>query len=68
MDKVKTLRKKCNSSISIDGGLSMDTIDTAAEAGANMIVVEVCVHTCDPYDDQQFERARGGGRSHGRHL
>ena len=32
--------KKCGNSINIqvDGGLSMDTIDTAAEAGANMIV------------------------------
>tara|TARA_A100001035_G_scaffold265904_1_gene248474 strand:- start:257 stop:955 length:699 start_codon:yes stop_codon:yes gene_type:complete len=40
MDKVKTLRKKCGNSVNIqvDGGLSMDTIDTAAEAGANMIV------------------------------
>ena len=40
MDKVKKLRMKEGKSINIqvDGGLSMDTIDTAAEAGANMIV------------------------------
>ena len=40
MDKVKKLRTKEGKSINIqvDGGLSMDTIDTAAEAGANMIV------------------------------
>ena len=40
MEKVRTLRKKEGKSINIqvDGGLSMDTIDAAAEAGANMIV------------------------------
>lgn len=40
MAKVKALRDKCGPSfdIQVDGGLSMSTIDTAAEAGANMIV------------------------------
>ena len=40
MTKVKTIRERCGCSmnIQVDGGLSMDTIDTAAEAGANMIV------------------------------
>ena len=40
MSKVKALREKCgpNFDIQVDGGLSMSTIDTAAEAGANVIV------------------------------
>ena len=40
MAKVKALREKCGPAfdIQVDGGLSMSTVDAAAEAGANMIV------------------------------
>ena len=39
MPKVRVLREKYPSlNIQVDGGLSPDTIDTAAEAGANVIV------------------------------
>ncbi|KAL1926226.1 hypothetical protein VTP01DRAFT_6091 [Rhizomucor pusillus] len=39
MPKVEALRKKYpNKDIEVDGGLSMETIDTSAEAGANVIV------------------------------
>ncbi|EGD74287.1 ribulose-phosphate 3-epimerase [Salpingoeca rosetta] len=39
MDKVKTLRAKSPKlNIEVDGGLNLKTIDTAAKAGANMIV------------------------------
>lgn len=36
---MEALRKKYpNKDIEVDGGLSMETIDTSAEAGANVIV------------------------------
>ena len=39
MSKVKALRKRYpEMNIEVDGGLSEKTIDTAAEAGANVIV------------------------------
>lgn len=39
MPKVKTLREKYpDLNIQVDGGLSPTTIDTAAEAGANVVV------------------------------
>lgn len=44
MPKVKALREKCpNLDIQVDGGLALDTIDEAAEAGANCIVAGTAV-------------------------
>ncbi|KAH0790535.1 Ribulose-phosphate 3-epimerase [Histomonas meleagridis] len=49
MDKVKTIREKCpNLDIQVDGGLNLQTIDTAAEAGANCIVAGAIFRTDDP--------------------
>ena len=39
MSKVATLRQRCpDLDIQVDGGLTVDTVDAAARAGANMIV------------------------------
>ena len=39
MPKVEALRKRCPElNIEVDGGLAENTIDTAADAGANVIV------------------------------
>jgi len=49
MPKVIELRKKCpDINIQVDGGLSEETIDTAASAGANMIVAGSAVFKNDP--------------------
>jgi len=48
MPKVKTLREKYPKlNIMVDGGLSPDTIDTAAEAGANVIVAASAIFGSD---------------------
>lgn len=45
MDKVKTLRAKYPElNVEVDGGLAADTIETAAEAGANVIVAGTGVY------------------------
>ncbi|KXS12931.1 Ribulose-phosphate 3-epimerase [Gonapodya prolifera JEL478] len=44
LDKVRSLRKRFpNLDIQVDGGLALDTIDRAAEAGANVIVAGTSV-------------------------
>ncbi|OHT03131.1 Ribulose-phosphate 3-epimerase [Tritrichomonas foetus] len=49
MPKVKALREKCPQlDIQVDGGINMETIDTAAEAGANVIVAGAIFRTDDP--------------------
>ena len=49
MDKVKVLRQKAPKlNIQVDGGINNDTIDTAAEAGANVIVAGAIFRTSDP--------------------
>jgi ribulose-phosphate 3-epimerase len=49
MLKVVELRNKCpNIDIQVDGGLSEDTIDIAAKAGANMIVAGSAVFKSNP--------------------
>lgn len=46
---MRTLRDKCpHINIEVDGGLSIDTIDQAAQAGANMIVAGSAVFKNDP--------------------
>lgn len=51
MAKVRTLRERCPSmDIQVDGGLSADTIDEAAVAGANMIVAGSAVFKGAPAD------------------
>lgn len=52
MPKVQTLRKRYpNLNIEVDGGLSEKTIDTAADAGANVIVAGSAVFGAkDPSD------------------
>jgi ribulose-phosphate 3-epimerase len=48
MSKVKSLRSKCpNLNIQVDGGISPLTIDTAAEAGANVIVAASAIFGSD---------------------
>jgi ribulose-phosphate 3-epimerase len=48
MPKVKTLREKFpDLNIQVDGGLSPSTIDTAAEAGANVIVAASAIFGAD---------------------
>ena len=49
MPKVKALRTQFPSlDIQVDGGLGVDTIDTAAKAGANLIVAGSAVFKSDP--------------------
>lgn len=49
MSKVRFLRAKYpNINIEVDGGLSPDTIDEAAAAGANMIVAGSAVFKSNP--------------------
>lgn len=49
MPKVSTLRKRApQMDIEVDGGLGPDTIDVAAQAGANMIVAGSSVFKGDP--------------------
>jgi len=44
MPKVKALREKYpDLDIEVDGGVSLDTIDVAADAGANVIVAGTAV-------------------------
>lgn len=44
MPKVKALRERYpDIDIEVDGGLSLDTIDVAADAGANVIVAGTAV-------------------------
>lgn len=52
MKKVKALREKYpDLDIEVDGGLSLSTIDVAAEAGANVIVAGTAVfEASDPKD------------------
>lgn len=51
MDKVKTIREKCPKlDIQVDGGLNLETIDTAAEAGANCIVAGAIFRTNEPIE------------------
>jgi ribulose-phosphate 3-epimerase len=49
MDKVRAIRaKKPGIDIQVDGGLNLQTIDIAAEAGANCIVAGAIFRTDDP--------------------
>jgi ribulose-phosphate 3-epimerase len=49
MSKVEVLRSRCPSlNIQVDGGLSAETIDEAAKAGANMIVAGSAVFKGNP--------------------
>jgi ribulose-phosphate 3-epimerase len=49
MDKVQALREKAPTmDIEVDGGLGPDTIETAAKAGANMIVAGSSIFKGDP--------------------
>jgi ribulose-phosphate 3-epimerase len=50
MDKVRTVRRlKPDINISVDGGINLDTIDTAAKAGANCVVAGAIFRTTDPF-------------------
>ncbi|XP_039688271.1 ribulose-phosphate 3-epimerase, cytoplasmic isoform [Medicago truncatula] len=54
MDKVRILRKKYPSlDIEVDGGLGPSTIDVAASAGANCIVVVYLTTSCNQYPSRQ---------------
>jgi len=68
MSKVRVLRERCGDSfdIEVDGGLAPDTIDVAAEAGANMIVAGSAVFKSSTPSDvisllkQSIERLGNG--------
>lgn len=67
MPKVSTLRQRYpDLSIEVDGGLGTGTVDTAAEAGANVIVAGSAVFGAkDPGEvigvlRQAIEKRRGG--------
>lgn len=51
MDKVRALRAQCPKlDIQVDGGLNLETIDTAAAAGANCIVAGAIFRTNEPVE------------------
>lgn len=52
MPKVETLRRKYpNLDIEVDGGLSLETIDTSADAGANVIVAGTGIFKAEKPDE-----------------
>ncbi|KAG1219150.1 hypothetical protein G6F35_007727 [Rhizopus arrhizus] len=52
MPKVETLRRKYpNLDIEVDGGLSLETIDASAEAGANVIVAGTGIFKAEKPDE-----------------
>jgi ribulose-phosphate 3-epimerase len=49
MEKVRKVRERnAKLDIQVDGGVNLETIDTAAEAGANCIVAGAIFRTSDP--------------------
>jgi len=62
MPKVKALREKYpDLDIEVDGGVSLDTIDVAADAGANVIVAGTAVFSAQsPRDVCEIEGGSGG--------